>query len=288
MAVEFSPSQTANWSRCPVLWRLQNVEKWTTRSIGAKEISALCGNVFGRGMEIYNKHAMREGFDRVKHDEAFAKRVLDDAVEVARAYGDEEAKKLLDLGYTVDDPDGADAKIDITIKALRRHIPLEPTPEDWIVLGAEVVSKEHGWCRCDVLYQTPQGHRVVRDYKFKLKLDPDYRASTLEEYGESTQRNHYLYAYDAQVFEVALVVAAPWYTPLIPFSRDEARLASWVASQKEKWAHMERMKDGREAVWEADVHRDKFGKCPMYDACLVYNRDPERMRLGGYIQIGRR
>jgi hypothetical protein len=285
---EFSPSQVVNWSRCPVLWKLQNVEKWVTKEIGNKEIAALCGNVFGKGMEVYNLAVKAEGYPAIRGDADRLKKLIETCVEAARVHGDEEARKLVENGHTIANVEDADAKIELALKALTRFLPADPTPSDWVVLGAEVISKEHGWCRCDVLYQTPDLKRVVRDYKFKLKLDTARRPTTLAEYGDSSQGQHYLYAYDADVFEVCLVTMAPWYAEVVPFVKDPVRLAAWVASQKTKWGIMQRMRDGLVEPWEADVHRDQYGDCGFKDACLQYNRDPERMKLGGYIQLGRR
>lgn len=287
-SLEFSPSATKNWSRCPVLWKLQNIEKWVPRAIGYKEIAALCGNVFGKGMEVYNLAVKAEGYERVRTDKPYAEALLADVLGHARAHAAAEAKKLVEQGHAIENLDDADAKIELTLKALAKYIPLDSTPSDWLVIGVEQTLQDHGWCRCDVLYQTPDRKRVVRDYKFKLKLENWRRADVLAEYGESAQMLHYLYAYEADVFEVALVTKAPWYAEVILFAKDPDRLDSWLASQQTKWGQMQRMKEGLAEPWESDEHSDKYGACAYHEACLTYNRDPERMRLGGFIQIGRR
>jgi hypothetical protein len=247
---------------------------WHTCEHEYGDLAMIAGDAFAVGMEAYNLQVANPD---EKADVRFNTRLR----EINEA-GGEWDKKATDAMLPM---------YDGLMAALRFSIENDPTPPEWRVVQVEQsLGEEAGHARPDVVYQLPTRELYVRDYKFKLALDPKYAQSCVDEYLAGGQARHYLYFTHARYFNPLIVVADPkphfvGLTAVLEW--DDVMMTNWYESQRAKWQVMAQQEDGTLPLWMAEEHGDKFGPCEAYEACFIYERDPERMLVGDYIQIER-
>lgn len=280
----YSPSQTAEWSRCPFLWDITYKKGWRPAEAGTRDLAQILGQAFGVGMTIYNKKARLHGFLPVRANPAvveFAKRgatnVLLRTIEQFKAQGID-LSGLARMGELVA----------TLTAAVQKAIEQDPTPVSWRVEWVEHTMKEHGYARADVVYVTGEGERVVRDYKFTMSAPlSKYLPSRMEDYANHPQGFHYLWMHGASIFVPTLIVAQPFKQHELPKTRTFLDVVNWLTSQKTKWGMMEKMERGEIPAWKSDIHRNQYGKCTLYEFCMDYEGQVDRLPLMGFVKIER-
>jgi len=279
----YSPSQTLEWSRCPFLWATSYKEGWRWHEVSKRDIAASLGTAFGAGMQCYNDAAREWGWLA-----ALAGEIIEAAKKCALLKLTEEwngwAKACLDRSLLAT---CGDVEAQLT-QAVEHAILNDPTPPDWKVVAVEQPMPEHGNARADVVYETPAGERVVRDYKFALSVPSKYVDERLADYAVHPQSFHYCWMHEASLFIPTLVIASPRPSlKELPTQRNPKEIEGWLYSQKAKWMEMELMEDGDIPVWKSDVHKTQYGKCELYDYCLTYGADITRLEGIGFVKVER-
>jgi hypothetical protein len=278
----FSPTQTADWSQCPRLWAVTRVEKWQkTGAADRRLIAALLGTAVATGLAVYNKTARVRGW-------AYARtmpHVVHAAVTAAVHRFTRELTVLEARGVTFEVLAHYGDVGAVLAATIPKVITGDSTPSSWRVLAVEQGVPHAGYARADVVYETPTGERIVRDYKFTMALQPRYASERLEDYTNHPQGYHYLWAWGATTFIPTLVVANPFKLYETPRLRTPQELDTWLTGQRAKWAVMAAMHAGTVPIWGADTHKTPYGKCPLYEWCLEYGADPTRLPLLGWGRV---
>lgn len=269
MGKVYSPTQTALFTQCPFAWKL--AAEWDTPY---PQIAQVAGEAFAVGIHEYHRAAQHHGLAKARGDTDVRARAVQAGLTCFRRYN------------FVGQVQPADVETRLSA-AIDRYIQQDPTPETWVVLAAEESSGEpYGWARADVVYQMPDGGKVVRDLKFTLK-DPGmgYLPERMKDYAEHPQGWHYLWMTGARVFIPTLVVAHPFLIHERPCSRSTEEIEQWLISQRAKWDVMERMENGEIPIWKSDHHKTQYGKCRFYEFCLDYGAREDLLPALGFVRI---
>ena len=269
----FSPTSTDVWGVCPILWRESYRMGWRPNAATKADVSRIAGIGFSAGMSQYNLGKTEDvvlgaAFDSVQQE-------ID---HLLAAHID--CSAFADMG---------DLELSLG-NVLKYAITHDPTPSNWLVIEVEKPHPLAGNARCDVVYQTPNGEKVVRDYKFKLAFDETrWLASTLWTYEHSEQVPHYLWMTEATRFLLTIYGASP--KPRLikehPIEWTEDELERWEFTQRYKWRMMQEHIQYPHACWPASQHETKYGKCQLVEWCLVHKRDEAKRGLAGLVKIER-
>jgi len=182
----------------------------------------------------------------------------------------------------------AETLADLAGKGVEKYIANDPVPPSWrIVMVEKPLGPEK--CRPDVVVETPQGQVVVVDLKTKRSLEPRYQQSTLEDYRESWQMRHYAWRVadaigrDVSQYAITIAVLEPRFRVIWDVTILDSELkATWLAGAQAAWNMMARQKAG-EPPWMAASHRDRYGMCEFYKACIDY-RWEEALMAQDYVR----
>lgn len=283
----YSPSQTAEWSRCPFLWDVTYKRGWRLTVAGPRDVAQVLGQAFGVGMCIYNRKARKYGLAVSR----FHTHTIECAKRGAVATFQRTLEKFRTQGIDLSGLSRLGELVDALAAAVERAIKEDPTPVSWVVECAEKTMPEHGWARADVVYVTGEGERVVRDYKFTMSPPlPKYLPGRMEDYANHPQGFHYAWMHGASIFIPTLVAVGPNHFKQheLPKQRTFLDIVNWVSSQRVKWAIMEKMEKGELPVWRSDHHKTQYGKCALYEFCMDYEGVTERLPALGFVQIERK
>lgn len=274
----YSPTQTMNWLRCPVLRDLRR--NWEPKVLGNKELAGLLGSGFAAGVAVYNK-SMQHGLQ------------LD--VKMAVSVGTQyvtDALTRLRMTHVIDDRNMPlrDNIIPRLTRMLEAYPDQDPIPSQWVVLDVEGVLPSNS--RIDLGMETNEDNLVVIDYKTKVSLDVRYRNIAITEWRDSWQMHHYAWEYGVgtpgrwpglhgrAVTDYYIVLAICEPRPkfeLLPFTISPEAHARWEDSAWRVWEQMAKEDAGEARPWMTAVHRDQYGPCEFYRACFELAWDPTLM-----------
>ena len=252
-----SPTSTERYLTCPLLWKLS--KEWAPRALDKAALSRIVGSGVGVGVAHYyqSNRAARHS-----------------APDAGRAWVSAEMARLLGAGHTLSPEMGEDAQKlpEVVQKGIEKYIAQDPMPAEWIIQDIEGVLPSGS--RTDWVAVKPNGEKVVCDLKTKRTLDDRYIQSTLDEFRESWQQRHYLWEYSedhqerVREYAIVLVRLSPFKIIVDPVSVDDESLEFWYQGAKGVWGLMD-----QEYLWMAASHRTRYGRCPMWRACLEYRLD---------------
>jgi len=281
-----SPSMQKQFGRCDILGQLQYVERWELQQAHRSLVPRLRGNAIARAAEIVHKAIMQGNRDLLTQSE-FLITLVDEAVA------------LFDRQFTYCQEQGVifPADADATSRAeIRRIVPLfaRNTPVlAWQSVNAVEEPIPSYSCRPDLGGVEPTGFECVGDIKYKSALDARYRSNTIEEYHWDPQFLQYNVAWrharslgpDVPVYScLILVVGHPFTIESVYWLYTPEQLQFWITGAEGLSDRINGIQDGTVQPIPATTHRDNFGWCPMFDACMKFNLDPNLMRTK-YVQL---
>lgn len=248
----FSPTQTENWLRCPVLAHFKR-EGWEPRGLWTP--NRLLGTAVGDALTAHYRR-LRGDTDAPSHEDALA-------AAVDREYRD-------NATYT------RDALVKLALKGARAALADRVGEQGQVLVVDEPLPSR---ARPDLVQRIPGQGLVVTDTKVSLS----YGAGRIADYDTAHQLWHYAWEVGETLGEpvtwvrIHHVTLTPRATTLLhPIRVTPARLAFWLLGARDAWARMEAE---REPVpnWTSCVTR--YGACEFRDACHVLDRDPEAMAI---------
>lgn len=285
MSRVYSPSQTKDWGFCPLYWWLRR-EEWSPSRVGFKEAAAIVGIGFAAGVASYNHLRIASG-DRPDSDMYPA--VVATGQEIASYH-----VEALKATHTWDDKFDPTSILTDVEAALYYYIENDPFDPSWKLLDAELTLPDHGNARLDLGVETPDGVLAVVDYKVKMSLQARYYDKEVNKYMWDHQQYHYAWGYGevkqrpVERYYIALLVLRPQKSlKLHPFTVDPVALQDWLHFTRNAWDTMEIQRDHPELLTRNPDHENKYGPCPMRDACLLHKLDPNLMVAKDYRQIKR-
>ena len=285
--IVYSPSRTEAYDFCSLKGATLYRDGWVLKEADNGTVGRIVGAGFAEG--TYRIHAgISTGVDEAQH-------LFDRQVAHYTQYG---VTFTQDLAHTRE----------VLAKSLVKYAAQNPF-DKWQIKGAEVVLKDYGNCRLDVLGIDPEGYWAIADIKYKRQLKLDYLNKTINEYRDSWQFQHYPWAYNDYVLKnfdiqdgagsqqnptwepavrmyLVLVIAEPFRVLSYPFFTKDKLQVRWLRSAQQKWSDIYAIETGeREPVMSA-VHRDMYGDCPLKRACLEMDLDPQLMQHE-YVKVPR-
>lgn len=246
----YSPTQTQDYSRCPVYWDFK--KRW--QAPGKQSPNMAIGRTLHRAMEVFWIGDTPPPVADIM------------AEEWKREFPNEEQVDGLTL-------DACILKAEKVWKAgTRTRVELS---ERGKLLRAEM---DFGESRVDLVLQHATGLIVV-DYKYRDNLKPYYLEREERETAMSHQFLHYAWRvsnhFEWPVTEVVkvLMIAAPkpcWVTFSAEVTPEKIDL--WLAGATKKWGLME-----QKVIFPREEACELYGGCPFRDACWVLNRDESKM-----------
>jgi hypothetical protein len=278
----YSPSKTEAFDACSLKGKLMYIDHWEPKEANNGTVGKISGAAFAKGAEAIHKGHL----DGV----VLAGQLFDTTIQHYVAHG-------VSFGM-----DLVKAKT-ILLKTLERYGNSDPL-KGWVITGTEVILKDYGNCRLDIVGTDPEGYFSIADNKYKRSLSADYLNRNVAEYRDSWQFQHYPWAYNqwykgkvagpsgvglidqpriklqpvARIWLI-LVIAEPFKVLSYPFFVNEKLQKRWAASAQQKWADITAYENGNRQVTMATVHRDNYGDCPMKEACLEMDLDPALMQF---------
>lgn len=272
----FSPSSTIKWKKCSqeyVYYKL-GVQP---RSLGNIDYGAMFGSAMSATMNCIHGKGDKADPKIVAHA------YITDTIAQFNSYG-------VSLDYTkVDD------RLRILDKTIDSYIPAINDILDargWSIVASEWEIPNSGASRVDLLCQDKNGKHIVIDAKWKFEVKKaEYEQYAIDSYQHDWKMKHYCYFTGLHFAEtildyyILLGIASPKFKlQMIPYSISAHELRQWEISAKQAWADMD---DPLRPITQAETHEDKFGSCPYYDLCFLYNGDYIGDGEIQYVQIGR-
>ena len=252
----FPPRETQDWLRCPVYRDLS--KKWEPR--GPWEPNRALGTAIAKGLEVYFKNPGADGPAWTACEQSLESEYVEQP-----AWTLEGLKKLAARGLKL---------------ALEQAATIVAT--EHILLVEEPV----GECRPDLVTRSKaDGQLIVTDGKVSLNLDPRWQDKRLGEYDSDFQFWHYAWRVGEHFGEpvawtrLQLTVLSPkTRSLLVPYRVTSKRVSFWLQGAQQAWEGMERERQGAPPAPNFMSCHGRYGRCPMYDACHVLDRDPKAMK----------
>lgn len=259
----FSPSSTTKWKKCPqeyVYYKL-GVQP---HSLGAIDYGAMFGSAMSEAMAVIHKAGNVKPAPKL-----VAHTYITDSVARFNSYG-----VSLDFSKIDDRLRILDKTIDTYIPAITNIL----DARGWSIVASEWEIPDSGASRVDLLCQDKSGKHIIIDAKWKFEVKKaEYEQSAINSYQHDWKMKHYCYFAGLHFKEtildyyILLGIASPKFKlQMIPYSISAHELRQWEISAKQAWADMD---DPLRPVTQAETHEDKFGPCPYYDLCFLYNGD---------------
>lgn len=292
----YSPSQTAEWMRCPMMRALRK-EGWVSKWGAKRDLAATIGQAFAAGVGTYNNYRQSTSSLPPRGVNAERTRLAVSSVEVAQAVMHRRLEEMERLGFVLtsgDDDEIYMAAMDKRItKAVSEYVINDPMPDDWQIVDVEAsLGEPAGNARPDLVIRNSTGLYMV-DYKSKVQLLARYENKTKGDYANSHQMLHYghfgklHYNEDLAGYYIGLAIFEPKFRcEWLPYPYNGETLKTWAATTPSAWATMEREDNGESAPWMSNNHSDNFGDCPYKKACFEYHYDPALM-VRDYLYIER-
>jgi len=289
----YSPSATARFSRCPLLWALDR-NGWHPRVLSKRDLYAIGGRAIASGVGAYN--LMTQAGDTSAIEIRFKRAA--DVMSTIFHQGIEEleaSQRQLPNTAIVSE---ADEILENAKRMLGAYTAKNPT-QHYHIVGVELeLGPEAGNARPDLVVEDKAGDLLVIDYKSRWTTRTGAQSGYWEnidrlERSVSHQLLHYAYfvgqKYGRPVKHVGIceLHGTRGYTPFItPDAVSHETLAIWYESAKGMWEVMERIEKEGVAPWMATQHADRYGLCEMYNACFRHHLDPTLMSHE-YVQLER-
>lgn len=284
----FSPSQTDTFARCPLKWWLMRRQGFEVKYINKGDLARWMGNAIHAGVSAYyidDRKLSVQGITDVIMVEW--KQLLDTAIAQGRVIDDEEVKLEIE---------GKLRNV-----APKLIINQDPFPLSWQLKYVEGILAEDG-SRIDLGGWDNNNIPFYADYKSTLYCKESDVPFRVGDYAFSHQMMHYAYFFSKAIGEPVRRYFIP-YTVMAPkamismqqYEIEPQQLDRWYVSAQQWWGEMEMWlglaKEKGDDWVTAHIkyspnHKDGWGRCPMYGACVDFNLDPELMKTQ-YIQIER-
>lgn len=260
--IPIRPTSTQKWSRCPTLWRLEDVEGW--RLPGDQfSLERNMGSWVHTGMATWWKGGTEAESCRAAWEQSYNE--WPEVTEVSR----EGITELLS------------AVILKTIKWCRVEMAgakvlmvEQPLGEDGKDTTPDLVTEEN-----EIV--------VVTDWKYSHHVDPANVHYRLEGSDRIHQFKHYTWRVGeylnrpVRLFRKVVIVGLPKViVKESTFVPDEQAQAEWLRQSRRKWHEMARMKVDPLMVYRREEGCKPFGDkwpCPMWEACWTCHGDQEMM-----------
>lgn len=263
-----SPSRTKAWLFCPWLVKLRD-DGWRSRHLLKRDLSAVLGNILHVGLACWHET------DSIAWARTAANYRYAYEVQVSSELGLSDLVRAIEEHY---------APMMLALVYAMTHSVL---PAAWTTLEAEMRLQAYGPCILDLVLQTPIGVTFL-DYKTRIKQDAQYDAEWAAQYEIDSQVYHYAWSLEQYLerpithYAVVLLVILPRpRMKLFTFPVHRTTMEMWLGMASGAW------RDIHEANGipprENETHMDGRWKCEMYDACVLYHRDPNLMRVS-YVQ----
>lgn len=281
----YSPSQTELFARCPLKWWLMRRQGFEVKYIAKNDLARWMGNAVHAGASTYY---MGHRTPKVEHIRDVMmeewKTLIDEAIAQGRVIDDEEMKLEIE---------GKLRNV-----APKLIIEQDPFPLSWSIDHVEGILEDNS--RIDIGGRDNNRIPFYADFKSTLYCKESDIPSRLGDYAFSHQMLHYAHFYSRAVGEhvrryfIPYTILAPKaMIHMAPYEVDEQQLARWYVSAQQWWGQMDmwlKLAEEKGDAWVTDHiaqspnHKDGWGRCPMYDACVNYGLEPELMRTQ-YVQI---
>lgn len=294
----YSPSETADYKRCPRLWALRR-EGYRSRYVGYPDTYAATGTGIHKVAELAHK-LVRDGSEG--RSQIVDPQVSAFFVEQGKAAGVQSVRRLVEAGALPESKledwenrvaDGVRRGGLAYLSAFNSLIPRE-----WQIREAELVfgGGERGddtyEGTADLLLSDDYG-LAIADIKTKQPFKQDfYREQFISQFAHAWQLYHYsflvkqYYGELPKRFYLLMVELNP--VPRVtmhPYRLDLDYMRAWEHTVTKLWAEMERIEAGMEVPGISNDHT-AYGKlCPFYAACMDYKLD-ESLMQHHYIQLG--
>lgn len=259
----YSPSETENWLRCPVLRALD--KQW--KPVGNHPEPAILGTALAAGLATH--------YDLIRQDLDPGDLGLKSALESL------EQQWIGDGEYTLD---GCSS---LLTKAMKKGVTTDLLQDGTVVAVEKWIGQGYGSIRPDLILRYPAG-LVIWDHKFTMEMQPAWLPRRKAEYDTKFQFWDYASRVGKTYGERVILVGAHLVTPSpkamawrieVPITPD--RLAVFEADATRAWDEMWREDSGEVTPmgrWTACNNRDEnFGRCKFYDACHSLGRRESAM-----------
>lgn len=291
----FSPSQTKTFSRCRWKWFLSKFLGAGGAGIGKRDLAAAVGTSVGAALQAHYRQKLSrdqlvaQAMDRYQYE-----------VEEKCKHG----RYVIDCEEAVVYPTLIPQMIEAFLKA-------KPIPDEWEVTHAETGISDDYEAYIDIVCKTPTGP-IVMDVKCRMNEKQGFMHNSLLKYQFDPQLLQYCREWSkksgekVERYRIIYIVGSPkalciWED----FEVDWDYMALREMSDAVLWSDMAAaalslkqlaLKHGgyrkiplQEVMLHAPMaseHMDGFYKCDMWDPCLVYAGDVEK--VPGFIQIERK
>ena len=264
----YSPSSTSNFLTCEYLWVLSQ-QGWRSKEYGKNDVYALRGSAVSAGCDSFHRG---EGSDT-----AYVSTKQYITEEWSRAKLDSrEWREFKSLPLS--QAEVVDMACSLVQSYMEAKLP-------YTVLKSEYEFTSYGRARADIIGKLGSGLVLPVDLKCKdIPAQAFYEYLAKRDFAYSHQLLHYCWALSEETGVTCLDygIVILWYgkknrVEYIPFSVTQERMDLWLRSSKATWAKMQAIEEGLIEPSEASLHKSVYGPCPMYKACLEYNRNPELM-----------
>ena len=263
----WSPSQTADFSRCPKYWDLGR--RWERWKQGEWTPDRAVGAAIHAGLADYFSHLD-------DHDRSLSPSAVDVVISSAlKAEWPENAPEIWDQG----------AMFTIAKRAVVKTV-----DEIALPVGAQIVGVEHsfGEAIVDLIY-LHEGELTVLDWKSSYELKREWVAKRLEEATYTWAFYHYAWRarekWQRPVRSIVKVVIA--CTPTTFAKKREVPLEPgflerWHEQALSMWAEMEDMRAGRRVVYQRYEGCGLYGGCVFRTGCFDLAGDESKFGAMGY------
>ena len=264
----YSPSQCKAFLTCEWLWKLER-EGWRNNQYGKNTLFAIRGSAVSAGADAYHRGQGADVVYMAVKDEV-------------RSSWEKERISSREFTDFKSSPLTQEEIIDMACTLVQSYMGAKLP---YTVLKSEYEFSNHGRARADIIGKLGSGLVLPIDLKTKTKpAQPFYEYLTKRDFAYDHQLLHYCWALSeetgVQCRDYGIVILWEAKKPIIeyiPFSVTQERMDLWWRSAKATWAKMEQIELGLIEPSEASLHKSVYGPCPMYKACLEYNRNTELM-----------
>src|SRR3990172_898615 len=262
----YSPSATARFSRCPLLWALDR-NGWHPRVLSKRDLYAIGGRAIASGVGAYN--LMTQAGDTSAIEIRFKRAA--DVMSTIFHQGIEEleaSQRQLPNTAIVSE---ADEILENAKRMLGAYTAKNPT-QHYHIVGVELeLGPEAGNARPDLVVEDKAGDLLVIDYKSRWTT----RTGAQPGYWENIDRLERSVSH--QLLHYAYFVGQKYGRPVKHVG---------ICELHGTWEVMERIEKEGVAPWMATQHADRYRLCEMYNACFRHHLDPTLMSHE-YVQLER-
>lgn len=258
----YSPTLTKKWLTCPYIYQLD--QQWVPKVPSKKHLSAIVGTVFHIGAACWRETECVEwALTAMKYRIQF------------------EAEQAVSIGWqsVAHDLEEWWPAVQKALQYLATH---DVVPAGWVVTESEARLTINGQytCTVDAVMRNDTQRLGFFDYKTHLEQDSKYAAKDVLQWEHDWQMMQCAWAlWEVErqlpiLFAIVRVVFKPLSITWHPFPVKPQALYRWIDGAARVWQVM-----ATTAPYETNNHLTQYGKCDYYDACLLYNREPQLMQI---------